>query len=121
MARPVEGSRQRALVLLVASGVALAGIVTLVVVWIAIGVTALDAGRVQTEPCLVAYNAGTNGATVRYSAFPPESVCSWTVDGAAQEVVVASGSPGVVAGGITAAVIGAAAVVVVGVGVLRRR
>jgi hypothetical protein len=115
MARPVEGSPRRALVLLVASGVALAGIVTLVVAWLAIGVTALDAGRVQTEPCLVAYDAGTDDAAVHYTAFPPQSVCTWTVDGTSREVVVASSPPGVVAAGLTAAVLGGATVVVVGV------
>jgi hypothetical protein len=115
MARPVEGSPRRALVLLVASGVALAGIVTLVVAWIAIGVTALDAGRVQTEPCLVAYDAGTHDAAVHYTAFPPRSVCTWTVDGTPREVVVASSPPGVVAAGLTAAVLGGGTVVVVGV------
>ncbi|WP_146192428.1 hypothetical protein [Cellulomonas sp. WB94] len=115
MARPVEGSPRRALVLLVASGVALAGIITLVVVWLGIGVTALDAGRVQTEPCLVAYQAGTHDAAVHYTAFPARSVCTWTVDGAPREVVVASAAPAVVAGGLTAAVLGGAAVVVVGV------
>ena len=119
MARPVEGSPRRALVLLVASGVALAGIVTLVVVWLAVGVNALNAGRVQTVPCLVAYNAGTDGASVHYSAFPPQSVCSWTVDGSTQDVVVASGSPGIVAGGITATVLGG--MTVVAVGILGRR
>ena len=115
MARPVEGSPSRALVLLVASGIALAGIVTLVVAWLSIGVTALDAGRVQTEPCLVAYEAGTHDAAVRYTAFPPQSLCTWTVDGAPREVVVASSPPAVVAAGLTAAVLGGAAVVVVGV------
>lgn len=115
MARPVEGSPRRALVLLVASGVALAGIVTLVVTWITIGVTALDAGRVQTEPCLVAYAAGTHDAAVHYTAFPPQSVCTWTVDGTAREVVVASSPPTIVAAGLTAAVLGGAGVVAVGV------
>ena len=115
MARPVEGSPRRALVLLVASGVALAGIVTLVVAWITIGVTALDAGRVQTEPCLVAYAAGTHDAAVHYTAFPPNSVCTWTVDGTALEVVVASSPPAVAAAGLSAAVLGGAGAVTVGV------
>ena len=115
MARPVEGSPRRALVLLVASGVALAGIVTLVVAWITIGVAALDAGRAQTEPCLVAYAAGTHDAAVHYTAFPPQSVCTWTVDDTAREVVVASSPPTIVAAGLTAAVLGGAGVVAVGV------
>ncbi|CAN5248599.1 hypothetical protein BH11ACT1_BH11ACT1_10520 [soil metagenome] len=101
--------------LLVASGIALAGIVTLVAAWLSIGVTALDAGRVQTEPCLVAYEAGTHDAAVRYTAFPPQSLCTWTVDGSPREVVVASSPPAVVAAGLAAAVLGGAAVVVVGV------
>ena len=120
MARPVEGPPRRALVLLVASGLALAGILTLVVVWITVGVTSVGAGRAPTEPCLVAYAAGTDRATVRYTAMPPASVCSWTVDGVAREVVVASGSAGVVAGAVSAAVLGAATVVVVGVQGRRR-
>jgi hypothetical protein len=115
MARPVAGSPRRALVLLAASAVALAGMVTLVIIWTTVGVNALDAGQTQTVPCLVAYNAGTGGAAVHYSAFPPQSVCSWTVGGATQDVVVASGSTGLLAGGITAAVLGGATVAVVGV------
>ncbi|MGV8977279.1 MAG: hypothetical protein ACOH17_04480 [Cellulomonas sp.] len=115
MARPVEGSTRRALAILVTSGVALAGIVTLVVAWITIGVTTLDAGRAPTEPCLVAYAAGTDDAAVHYTAFPPQSVCTSTVDGTAREVVVASSAPAVVAAGLTAAALGGAGVVTVGV------
>ncbi|HEX7806239.1 MAG TPA: hypothetical protein VF413_08745, partial [Cellulomonas sp.] len=58
---------------------------------------------------------GTHDAAVRYTAFPPQSLCTWTVDGAPREVVVASSPPAVVAAGLTAAVLGGAAVVVVGV------
>ena len=120
MARPVEGPARRALVLLIASGIALAGLVTLIVVWVTLGVSALDAGRAQSDPCLVAYDANTADAAVRYTAFPPQSLCTWTVDGQPREVVVARAPTGVFAGALVATVLGAGTVVVVAVAGRRR-
>lgn len=113
MMRPVEGSARRALVLLVSSGLALVGLVALVVMWVLVGVGALETGRDATSPCVVAFDDGTHDADVRFSAFPPQSVCTWTVDGVTQEVVVASAPRGLVAGAVAAAVVGAGTAAVV--------
>ncbi|GIG22351.1 hypothetical protein Cch01nite_30750 [Cellulomonas chitinilytica] len=92
-----------AFALLVASGAAIVGIVALLVAFVSIGVTTLNASRTGGEPCLEAYAADTDGAYVRYQAFPPKAVCEWDVDGTRETVVVASASgPWVAVGGVLA-------------------
>lgn len=92
-----------AVALLVASAAAIVGIVALVIAFVSIGVTTLNASRTGGEPCLEAYAAQTDDAYVRYQAFPPRSVCAWDVDGTREEVVVASVSgPLVTVGGVLA-------------------
>lgn len=106
-AAPRLDPRRRALLLLVGSGVALVGVLTLAVLWVSLGVTTLRAGAVLDEPCLAAYDAATDGADIRYTAFPPRAICSWTVDGAREEVVVERSSTVVFGAGALAALAGA--------------
>ncbi|MFS0702065.1 hypothetical protein AB6N24_19010 [Cellulomonas sp. 179-A 4D5 NHS] len=104
-ASPRLDPRRRALLLLVGSGVALLGVLTLAVLWISLGVGTLRAGAVLDEPCLAAYDAAADGTDIRYTAFPPQAICTWTVDGEPREVVVQRSST---------AVFGAAAVAALG-------
>jgi hypothetical protein len=77
--------------------------VALVVAFVTVGVTTLNASRAGDEPCLEAYAANTHDAYVHYQAFPPRSVCEWDVDGTREQVVVASVSgPLVAVGGVLA-------------------
>ena len=111
-----------AVALLVASAAAIVGIVALVIAFVSIGVTTLNASRTGGEPCLEAYAAQTHDAYVRYQAFPPRSVCEWDVDGAREEVVVASASgPLVTVGGALAVAGIVTSVALVVVPRLRRR
>lgn len=98
--RGVVTSRRQALALLVATGAAIVGIVLLVVVWVGVGTRTLQASAAGgDEPCLTAYAADEAGAEVRYLVAPPQSVCSWEVDGERREVVVASAPAGLAAAG----------------------
>ena len=101
--RAPERGTGGAVALLVASGLAIVGIVALVVAFVSVGVTTLNASRTGGEPCLEAYAADTDDASVRYQAFPPKAVCEWDVDGTRESVVVASASgPLVTVGGLLA-------------------
>lgn len=105
-ASPRLDPRRRALLLLVGSGVALLGVLTLAVLWISLGVGTLRAGAVLDEPCLAAYDAAADGTDIRYTAFPPQAICSWTVDGESREVVVQRSSTVVFGAAAVAAVAG---------------
>jgi hypothetical protein len=83
----------RALALLVASGAAIVGMVLLVVCYPGIGVSTLTSSARELDPCVAAYSAGTDSATVRYTVAPPRAICTWDVAGEPTEVVVASASP----------------------------
>ncbi|WP_456820444.1 hypothetical protein [Cellulomonas sp. URHB0016] len=98
--------------LLVASGLAIVGIVALVVAFVSVGVDTLNAPRAGGDPCLDAYAADTADAYVHYEVFPPRSVCEWDVDGTRESVVVASASGPLVTVGGTLAVAGLVASVV---------
>ncbi|MCC2315237.1 hypothetical protein [Cellulomonas xiejunii] len=107
-------SRRRALALLVASGLALVGLVVLAVGWLGIGMTTLRASAAGTEPCVAAYEGGA-GVQIRYELLPARSVCVWDVDGMRQEVVIASVPPAVTGGALVLAlggIAGTAAVLV---------
>lgn len=109
-------SRRRALALLVASGLALVGTITLGVVYAGIGVRTLRASVTAEEPCLVAYEQDAS-ARVRYTVLPPQGVCTWEVDGRRTDVVVASAPTALAVGAGTLAlggVAGVAAVLVTG-------
>ncbi|MBO3103855.1 hypothetical protein [Cellulomonas fengjieae] len=89
---PAQPSVKRALALLVASGAAIVGMVLLVVCYTGIGVATLTSATDDMHPCVAAYSAGTDSATVRYTVVPPQAVCTWDVAGEPTEVVVASAS-----------------------------
>jgi hypothetical protein len=118
-AGPRLDPRRRALLLLVGSGAALVGILTLAVLWISLGVGTLRAGAVLQEPCLAAYDAASDDADIRYTAFPPQAICTWTVDGASEEVVVERSSTAVFGAAVVVALAGVG--VVAGVLVAERR
>ncbi|WP_315094536.1 hypothetical protein [uncultured Cellulomonas sp.] len=99
-----QPSVRRALALLVASGAAIVGMVLLVVVYTGIGVTTLTASNEDLDPCVAAYSAGTDSATVRYTVVPPQAVCTWDVAGESTEVVVASASTALFTAGAVLAV-----------------
>lgn len=101
----------RALALLVASGAAIVGMVLLVVCYTGIGVTTLTATKDDPDPCVEAYAAGTDDASVRYTVVPPQAICTWDVDGEATEVVVAAASVPLF---VTGAVLAVGGVVVCG-------
>ncbi len=105
-------SRRRALALLVASGLALVGVVTVGVVYAGIGVRTLRASVTADEPCLVAYDQDRAGARVRYTVLPPQGVCTWDVDGRTTDVVVASAPTALAVGAWALAVGGVAGVAV---------
>lgn len=117
MARTAGRTRGQLLALLAGSGLALVGLVVLLVGWIGVGVSTLESSNATDEPCLVAYAA--EQASVQFSAFPPRAVCTWDVDGA--EVVVAQMAPQVFAAGLAAAVLGVGVTVTVGALTRRRR
>lgn len=83
---------RRSLVLLVASGAAIVGLVLLLVAFIGVGAKTLEMQQTSDMPCLQAYTADLPGADVRYTAFPPQSICTYDVDGSKTSVVVASAS-----------------------------
>lgn len=101
-------SRRGALALLVASGVALVGVVVLAVGWFGIGTTTLRASAAGSEACLAAYEVGS-GVEIRYELLPARAVCVWDVGGVREEVVVASVAPAVTGGALALAVGGGAA------------
>ena len=117
-----QPSVARALALLVASGAAIVGMVLLAVCYTGIGVTALTDTKDDPDPCVEAYAAGTDSASVRYTVAPPQAICTWDVDGEPTEVVVAAASVPLF---VTGAVLALGGVLVCGVLVvgpwLRRR
>ena len=92
-ARPRLG---RAVALVVASAVALIGLVVLIVAWTSVGTAAVRAGTQVDVPCLAAYDANTDGADVRFTMLPAQAICSWDVDGVREDVVFASAPTAVV-------------------------
>lgn len=81
---------RRPLVLLLASAAALVGLVILAVAYVGIGTATLRASSADSSPCLRAYAADLPGSHVRYTVFPPRSICTYDVDGVPTSVVVAS-------------------------------
>ncbi|WP_028048846.1 hypothetical protein [Cellulomonas sp. URHD0024] len=84
---------RRPLVLLLASAAALVGLVILAVALVGIGTRTLQAAQAGDSPCLQSYAQDLPGSHVRYTAFPPRSICTFDVAGAPRSVVVASASP----------------------------
>ena len=83
---------RRSLVLLVASGAAIVGLVLLAIAFIGIGTKTLEMQQTSDSPCLQAYTQDLPGSDVRYTVFPPQSICTYDVDGTPTSVVVASAS-----------------------------
>ncbi|QGQ19972.1 hypothetical protein GC089_13045 [Cellulomonas sp. JZ18] len=102
----------RALALLVASGLALVGVLTLGVVYAGLGVRALGSSVEGAQPCVAAVEED-GAARVRWSVLPPRAVCAWEVDGRREEVVVASAPAPLVLVAATLAVAGTAGAAVV--------
>jgi len=92
---------RRPLVLLIASASALVGLVLLAIAFIGLGTQTLRLSETGDSPCLQAVAADQPGSQIRYTVFPPESICTFDVDGEPTSVVVAAASP-------TAAGLGAA-------------
>lgn len=113
---PLVRGRRHAFAILAATGAAIVGLVLLVVLWVSVGVRTLEASAAGGQPCLEAYDADEGDAEVSYHALPPQSVCSWEVDGVRQEVVVTSAPTALAATGAVLAgggIVGAAALLVV--------
>jgi len=103
-------SRRRALALLVASGLALVGVVMLAVAWIGLGVRTLQASVTSGVPCLVAYEDDPDVA-VHFELLPARAVCVRDTGDERQEVVVATSPTAAVVGGLVLAVGGIAGTV----------
>ncbi|WP_448629033.1 hypothetical protein [Cellulomonas soli] len=118
--RPVTDPRV-ALGALLLTGLGVVGLVALVACWMVVGVRTMRASEAQDAPaCVVAYGAGEAGAHVHYSALPPRGICTWTVEGRSQDVVVAQ-VPAAAAWGASAAVLAGAGGVVLWVVTQRQR
>jgi hypothetical protein len=115
-----QPSVRRALALLVASGAAIVGMVLLVVCYTGIGVSTLSSSKDHPDPCVQAYAAGTDDASVRYTVVPPKAICTWDVEGEPTEVVVATASPALFTVGAVLAVGGVLVCVGVLIGTRRR-
>ncbi|WP_309134875.1 hypothetical protein [Cellulomonas sp.] len=111
-ARRRDLGRRRALALLVATGLALVGVVTLLVVYVGLAARAMGASVDAEQPCLVAAQDGGT-ARVRHELLPPRAVCTWQADGEPREVVLASAPTPLVVGAGTLAVAGVLATAVV--------
>lgn len=109
--------RRHAAVLVAGAGLAVVGLVVLLVVWLGLVTSTLRTGLAEQGTCVAAATAGDGDAALSSSLLPPRAVCTWTVDGRATETVLAEGSAAVagaalggtavgvllVAGGATAA------------------
>lgn len=105
-------SRRRAVQLLAASGVALAGVLTLAFVWLGLGVNALRLSATGEVPCLTASQTADD-VRLAFELLPARAVCVHDVGGQRQEVVLASAPTAVVVGGIVLAVGGITGTVLV--------
>lgn len=110
-------SRDEALLLLVATGAALVGLLMVVVTWLALAVGTGAAVGAGDEPCLVAADTDP-GVRTSYELWPPRGVCTWDVAGERAEVVLVTAPSWPVPTGAALAVLGGAGTVVV---LLRRR
>ncbi|MGN8247445.1 hypothetical protein ACTHAM_001620 [Cellulomonas soli] len=108
--RPVTSPRV-ALGAFVLTALGVVGLVTLAASWLVVGVRTMRAAEsVDASACVVAYGEGASDADVHYTALPPRGICTWTVDGRSQDVVVAQVPAVVTAGACVAVLAGAAGV-----------
>ncbi|MBD8059868.1 hypothetical protein IC607_12915 [Cellulomonas sp. JH27-2] len=97
---------RRSLAMLVATGLAIAGLVTLVVLWLSMSRQTILATDSPTTPCMVEYAKEDSQAHVRYEILPPRSVCTWDVAGAEQEETVVQPSEALAVAAAVALVVG---------------
>jgi hypothetical protein len=86
---------RRPLVLLLASGAAIVGLVILAVAFIGLSTRTLQVSQSGDSPCLRASSQDLPGSSIRYTVFPPQSICTFDDAGTPTSVVVASSSPAV--------------------------
>ncbi len=79
-----------ALLLLIGSGLALAGLVTLIVFWVQVATGSMLTGAGTEQPCVTAAAAGTDDAEVTYAVLPASAVCEWAPSGVSESVRLAS-------------------------------
>ena len=96
---------RRSLAMLVATGLAIAGLVTLVVLWLSMSRQTILATDSPTTPCLVEYAKEDSQAHVHYEILPPRSVCTWD-SGAEQEETVVQPSEALAVAAAVALVVG---------------
>jgi len=118
MSAPVN--RRQSLVLLLASGIGVVGLVVLGIAYLHVWTETLQLSAEESVPCLQAYTAQTEGAHVSYGVAPPDSVCTWQNGGVEQEVVLVSTPAGTFWLALTAAVGGIGVSAAVAVPWLRR-
>lgn len=100
--------RRHAAVLAAGAGLAVAGLVVLLVVWVGLVTSTLRTGLAEEGTCVAAATAGEGDATVSSSLLPPRAVCTWTVDGRTTETVLAEREPvlaGAALGGVAVGVL----------------
>jgi hypothetical protein len=103
---------RRAALLAGGAGLALVGLVVLAVLWIGLASTTLRSGLAEDGTCVAAATEGEADAAVTSSLLPPRAVCTWTVGGRTQDVVLAERSP--VVAGVAAAAVAAGGLTIAG-------
>ncbi|WP_199732000.1 hypothetical protein, partial [Cellulomonas triticagri] len=106
------------------AALAVAGLVTLVVVWAGLVTATLREGLDDDAAggagtCVAAAADGEGDAVLGSTIAPPEATCRWTVDGREEVVVLARGSQALVTGAAVA--VGAGLLVVGGTSVVAAR
>ena len=76
--------------LLLGSGLALAGLLTLIVFWVQVATGSMLTGAGDEDPCVAAAAAGTDAAEVSYAVLPPAAECRWSPGGVAESVPLAA-------------------------------
>jgi hypothetical protein len=103
---------RRAALLAGGAGLALVGLVVLAVLWVGLVSATLRSGLAEDGTCVAAATAGEGDAAVTSSLLAPQAVCTWTVDGRTQDVVLAERSP--VVAGVAAAAVAVGVVTIAG-------
>lgn len=95
-------STRRAALLTTGAGLALAGLVTLLVIWVGLVTATLRTGLAEPGTCVAAATDGQDGAAIGSTLLPPRAVCTWEVDGVTEETVLAQGPAGVATAAVVA-------------------
>ncbi|WP_029290161.1 hypothetical protein [Cellulomonas sp. HZM] len=99
---------RRAAAMLAATGLAIVGLVLLVVGWLTVASHTLAATKDHSVPCLVAVNDDAPHSKVRYDVLPARSVCTWQDGDEVRSVVIAQASGTLTTVAVTFAVVGVA-------------